>query len=661
MKAFKLISLNIKNFKGIKHFSLDAKGNDLVVRGKNGTGKSTLFDAFTWLLFGRDSMNRTQFEIKTLDENGNVKQSGIDHEVEGVFSINDRSITFKRVYREVWTKKRGTAQSEYKGNTTDYFVDEISVKKKDYDEEVNSIISDETFKVLTNPLYFNEYMDRNKRRKILINMIDNVSNMEVAEKSGSKELPSLIARINGRDIEKYQATIKGKQLEINKELDRIPIRLDEIELSLPDTTGLNKDELNHNMDSINKKIEEKDLEINNIRSGGQLSEYQKQLSNIDMELTKIRNNHDHEENERFYKLRASLQEKESNVKLLESKNKSVKESIDYNNKWHEELKAEINGLRNEWIEVDQEKFEHDGECTCPTCGQGLPEEEIEKAREEAERQFNDKKATKLELIVNGANHKKKQQEEIEEDNEKHKRSIDKREKEIDSYKLDIEKINRDIKKIEENKSDITENKEYNSKLEEKRALDQKIKDMTASTDGAIKDIEEEKNDLYTRKKSIQDDINKLNDSFRSDERIKELEDQEKKLSVEHEELEKELFLTEEFVRSKVEWLEERINSKFKYARFKLFEEQINGGLKEVCETIYDGVPYNGGLNSASRMNIGLDIINTLNSRYGIKVPIFIDNRESVTELIDVESQMISLIVDKNAQKLEIDNSEKVAV
>src|SRR5690606_24418066 len=123
---------------------------------------------------------------------------------------------------------------------------------------------------------------------------------------------------------------------------------------------------------------------------------------------------------------------------------------------------------------------------------------------------------------------------------------------------------------------------------------------------------------------------------------------------EYEKLEKELFLTEEFIRSKADLLEERINAQFKYATFKLFEEQLNGGLRETCETLYEGVPYNRGLNNAARINVGLDIINTLNKRYGIQVPIFIDNRESVTDLIEVESQIISLVVDKNAETLEIE-------
>lgn len=661
MKKFRLLSLNINNFKGIKQFTLNANGKDLVIRGRNATGKTTLFDAFTWLLFGRDSSNRTQFEIKTLDENGNVKQHGVNHEVEGTFDLDGQTITFKRVYKEEWTKHRGSPKKTFTGHTTNYFIDDVPVKKKEYDEKVSSIVSDDIFKLLTNPMYFNEHLDQKQRRKILLDMIEDVTDRDVAEHSKNDELFDLIERLKGKTIEQHQKSIKAKQREINQELDRIPIRIDEIELSLPDTTGLDEKILQKEIESIEKDIEEKHAIINNVRSGGQISEYQKQLSDIDMELTKIRNAHDHNTTDEIYRMKARLQERESNITLLDSKRKSLQEQIQYNEKNIKELNDRLNLLRKEWVKTDEQEFEYNEECVCPTCKQELPQEQIEEAREKAEKQFNEKKAKTLESIVEEGNSVKERIEKTEAENEKKKRDIEKYTKEIENNEHEVEKLKSVIEELENNKTDITENEEYIEKLKEKERIERQIFDLRASTEDTILSIREEIKQLESRKKEIQSDLNKFEIAKRSEARLKELEQQEKDLAEEYEKLEKELFLTEEFTRSKVDLLEERINAKFKYAKFKLFEEQVNGGLKEVCETVYEGVPYNRGLNNAARINIGLDIINTLNKRYGIQVPIFIDNRESVTDLIEVESQAISLVVDKNANTLEVEEPEEVAI
>ncbi|MHC8425130.1 hypothetical protein ACUZ22_02350 [Bacillus velezensis] len=140
-----------------------------------------------------------------------------------------------------------------------------------------------------------------------------------------------------------------------------------------------------------------------------------------------------------------------------------------------------------------------------------------------------------------------------------------------------------------------------------------------------------------------------------------LEEEQKGLAEEYEGLQHQLYLTEEFVRTKVDLLEEKINNKFKFARFKLFKSQINGGLEETCETLYEGIPYSSGLNNAARINVGLDIINTLNEHYGISAPIFVDNSEAVTKLIDTNSQILSLIVSEKDKQLRIELEDSTLI
>jgi chromosome segregation ATPase len=661
MKNFTLISLKIKNFKGIKNFTLEANGKDLTILGRNGSGKTTLYDAFTWLLFGRDSLNRTQFEIKPLDENGNVKQHGIEHEVEGEFLFENKPITLKRVFKEEWKKKRGSVKKTFSGHTTEYYIDDVPVKKKEYDEKINSIVSDDIFKLLTNPTYFNEYLDQKHRRKILFDMIGDLTDEEVAKHSGNRDLIQLVERLQGKDIENHKKSVRNKQKAINEELDRIPIRIDEIELNMPDVSELNEESLRNEIEKIEKEIEEKKDLISNIKSGGEVSELKRKLSDIKMELTNLKNEHESNVNDEMYRVLVGLQEKESNVQLFESKINGENQKLKFNNQIIKDLQERIEGLRKEWIEVDSRVFEHDDECTCPTCGQQLPTEKIEETRKKAEKEFNERKSNALESIANEGGKLKEQLTNLELENEKIKCNIEKYNKEIESTQKEIEKMKKSMELIENKKTDLTKNELYQNKLKEKEEIEQKLAELKLSSDVSIINIQKEIEQLESRKKDIQDDIYKFGVVQKSIERIKELEEQEKELAKEFEKLEKELYLTEEFTRAKIDLLEEQINSKFKYARFKLFEEQVNGGLKEVCETLYKGIPYNRGLNNASRINVGLDIINTLTKVYGIQVPIFIDNRESVTDLIDIDAQTISLVVDKNAKALQIYQPEEVAI
>ena len=117
-------------------------------------------------------------------------------------------------------------------------------------------------------------------------------------------------------------------------------------------------------------------------------------------------------------------------------------------------------------------------------------------------------------------------------------------------------------------------------------------------------------------------------------------------------IEKTQYTIENFIKLKVDTIENRINEKFSLVKFKLFEDQINGGQVETCEALVNGVPFSS-LNTASKINAGIDIINTLCEFYNVSAPIFIDNRESVVKLLDSNSQIINLIVSESDKKLRI--------
>src|SRR5699024_10592144 len=314
MKTIKLLNLKLTNFKGIKSFELNANGEDMKVFGENATGKTTIFDAFVWLLFGKDSQNSTQFEIKTLRDGKPIHK--LNHEVEATLLVNGQELTLKKVYKEKWTKKRGSVTESFSGHTTDYYIDGVPSKKKEYDEMIGSIVNEDVFKLLTNPLYFNEQLKWQDRRKTLLEIAGDITDEEII--SSNESLAKLTEILGNRSIDDHKKVIVAKRKEINQELERIPIRIDEINRNLPDVSGLNDEEIETKLNDLSSKIDAKNEQINNLRNGSKVNEIKKQISDIDLQIANVRNEHTQNEQQELFKLKTRLQEEQSNVSILDS-------------------------------------------------------------------------------------------------------------------------------------------------------------------------------------------------------------------------------------------------------------------------------------------------------------------------------------------------------
>ncbi|MGX9931988.1 hypothetical protein ACW0KB_12185 [Virgibacillus salarius] len=658
MKKIKLHEIHLRNFKGIKSFSLVADGNTAEIYGDNETGKTSLFDAFVWLLFDKDSQNKKAFDIKTLDRDGNVLH-GLEHEVEAAFFINNQKVQLKKIFKEKWTKKRGSATSEFTGHTTDYYINEVPSKKKEFETKVQEIVDENVFKLLTNPAYFNEQLSKKERRDLLLEIAGDVTDDEVINQN--KDLCELESILNGRSIEEHKKVIAAKRKEINKELDKIPVRIDEIQRSVPDLTDRDKNVLESKVDDLNARIDLKQNEVSSIKSGKSILEKQTEIKKVEMELMEIKRNHESDSKDEIYKYRARLQEEESNMSLLQRDQKNHKQQLEYNEKNIQTLEKQLVKLRNEWKEINDQELDHNDQCECPTCGQSLPEEQVEEAREKALSDFNMKKSTKLEEINVEGKRGAELKQDYEMENKQLLKNIEKLEIQIDEKASIVKKIKNNLEILESNVVDVTDNVAYITKLEEKQKLNNELNQLRSKSEDSIQKIQLVIVELKKERDQVQSDLSDFALIDKSKARIKELEEKERDLASQYEQLEKELYLTEEFTRTKVNLLEEKINSKFKYARFNLFKQNINGGLEEICDTTYKGVPYATGLNNAAKINVGLDIINTLSKHYEVEAPIFIDNAESVTKLIETNAQIISLIVSEKDKKLRVEKLEKASV
>ena len=649
MKEIKLTYLSLKNFKGCKEFEIDLNGQDAKIYGDNGTYKTTIFDGFLWLLFNKDSNNKTDFAIKTLEDGREV--NNLEHEVAATFTIDNVPLALRKVYKEKWTKKRGAPMAEFTGHETLYYIDAVPVKKKEYEEKVGSIVKEEVFKLLTNPLYFNEQVKWQDRRTTLLEVCGDVELEDVlAFNSELKDLPAIL---KGRTIEDHRKVIAAKRAEINKELDRIPVRIDELNNSIPDTK-IDVTSIEVEIAKVEKEIDAASTQINNIKNGSAVTNKKNDLRQIEMDLESIKRELESEATEKGYQVQAKIQEEKSNQAIMQRKLDDAKHLIQVGQADVVEFDKKLVTLREGFANEDAKQFEHKEACECPTCGQSLPEEQLTAARDKAVAEFNTSKSSKLEHIQTTGKA-------IAADKEQTVQRIAESEKVVAQLTEDIAKKEEAINKLTIQLNELRDevknartNPRYTDKVAEMATVQEEIKSLEVNASEAVAEIEKEVSAFKASRSELNGQLAKHEQAETSKKRIAELEEQQKELATEFENLERELYLTEQFIRSKVELLESKINSKFKYARFKLFAQQVNGGLQEICETTYQGIPFSSGLNNAARINVGIDIINTLSEHYGIQAPIWIDNSEAVTKIADTDSQLISLVVSEPDKELRIE-------
>lgn len=666
MKQVQLISLELTNFKGIKSFKLETNGGNVKVFGDNAKGKTTLFDGFVWLLFDKDSQNKKDFAIKTLTAAGE-EMHNLEHTVEGVFLVDGVTTTFKKIYKEKWTKKRGGAIKEFTGHTTDYEVDGVPINKTEYTKKVTEIVDEEVFKLLTSPTYFNEQLDWKKRRALLLEIAGDVSDEEVI--NSKKELAKLNEFLSGKSIEDMKKIIASGKKKINEELEKIPVRIDEINKMTPELT-IDVEALQAQVAQLETEIDELKTQKLNVQNGAAVLEKRKQLQELEMQLADLKRNYEADAKQEVYKLQARVQECQGNLQIVQSKLAQNQNLIQIKEREMNSLTGQINNLerqmanlRVKWNEINERQFEFEDKCECPTCKQSLPVEQVQQARDEALAQFNERNATELKRInEQGVSMKEEKEKMLAIHNDLNnevfhynttsdsiKREIEQKQKELDKAKQQLEKAQNSV-------PDVTQSEQYQTLAAQINTVRDEIYKLEEYASESISDINSSINELEQRKREFNAQIAQFANIEANQRRINELEAQQQQLAEEYEKLEQQTFLIEEFVRTKVDMLNERINSKFKYARFKLFDVQVNGGLAETCETLFNGVPYGTGLNNAAKINVGLDIINTLSEHHGITAPIFIDNAEAVTKFIDVNAQLISLIVSEKDKQLRVETN-----
>ena len=641
MKKVTLTRLELRNFKKITNLSIDFTHETDIV-GTNGVGKSTIFDAYTWLLYGKNSHDQNDFAIKTLDENNRAIPK-LEHEVVGTFDVDSKIITFKRVYSEKWVTKRGNDLEELTGHETTFFVNDVPKSKGEYQTSVSEMIDENISKIISNPLYFNEKMKWDERRKILSSMAGEIKQDEIVSQMNGNidELREMLSK--GDELNEQKKVVQAKKKKLKEELATIKPRIDEARYNMPepvDACAVQNEiiSLDGELNSIDEQMQNRLKSVE--KSQEQAKKVQEQKYELNSKLIELQNEFNQSEKQYAWSIQSKRAELENEIKtLVQSINTST--SFDLNE--IEFLTKQNNDLRDQFGKVTNMIFDENcQDKNCPTCKQSL--QDYESKVEELRAAFNTEKLQRLEKI----------REQGKSNNER-----------IERYKESIENANianQEIQKqIEQKKTYLQEFEksiisERPSTTPEIEALKVQIESIVIPSIELpdISDLREAKATISLEIDAKKQTLNVANQIAKTNERIAELESQQRTLAQEVASCEKIEMQIDQYNKIQIETIEQRVNSKFSIVKWKMFDEQINGGLADTCEAIVNGTPFND-LNTAMKYNAGLDVINALNYHFGIFAPVFIDQRESIVSLIKTECQVINLKVDEGKNVLTVIN------
>ena len=673
-KKINLKKLSFVNFKGMRNVTVDFDGEVVTISGKNGTGKTTVADGFTWVLWGKDSEGNSdsKFGIKTTDAEGKVIND-LNHEVGCTLEVTDTDtgetqlINLRRVYVEEWHTPKGETQRILKGHRTDFFYNDVPLKtKNEYDQRVADILPEAVFKLLTSPKYFLN-LHWEAQREILMQIAGGVSDAEIASRNA--DFAKLLADLTGKSLEDFKKEVAASINRVNKELDVIPTRIDEVTRSTPaapDFAALEEEKA-----SLEKELEDIDAAATSIAEANRqayekANELQKQINAkaqqqqtiIFQERTK-RNTEAAEANAAYYEAERLLQVVKQQQSRELSQFKADQKRLECDVKRAQDNAAlyeqKTDEARNRWFEVNAEEFKEEGALTCPLfkhCCTDSDAKTLYYNNTTAAREtfYKDKEvrlgkinAEGQQLAAQVEEYKRQEKEaaaallELE---KRHVAEAAKLTQEADKHALIIGKG-----KVAEAVVIPSELPAYNELQRDIDSLKQQLTQAQAGTDNADTacSTRARKAELTGQLDEVKAKLNLRQQIENSQKRVAELNQKAGKLAQEKAELQGKQIVIEAFVKARMEEVERRVNGLFQLCRFKMFKTQVNGEEAADCICYVEGTRYQDK-NRAGKINAGLDVINTLCAFHNVNAPIFVDNAEAVNAFLPTASQLVKLVV-----------------
>ena len=653
----KILSLTLENFRCIKNMTVDFNGQDADVLGANGTGKTTIANAICWLLIDRPATEEADFTPKTEGAHG------LNHKASMTVELpNGQKLTLAKDFYEKWTRKRGSAAEEFTGNVTDYYIDGVKSKKKEYTEVLATACGTdlERVKMLMVLGYFADTMKTDEKRRILFEMAGDFTDADVlASNEELRDLEQFLVMPGTSEknytIEQWKKIAAEQRKKLNKDLETIPARIDEAERGVAESVE-DVDALNTELNRLEEKkaaLEEQKRSL--AAEDGKQEAARAALAGLEVDLAKKR---------AAYIEQSAAANRELNAEIdhMSKDKRAVSDKLDTLRRKHKdslrtltEMQKQRKALMEAYAAVSARQWDAGAEI-CPTCHQPLPPERVE----ELCAAFNAEKSAEKEDINRRGQ-------------ECSKDKIDACAAEIDTQVADITAMEYTVREMEreiaERKASLitpppfeetAEYKDITARMEELRD-GQRIR--ASAADGVVNGYDRDIASVRDEIAAVNLRVAKAKASEDSRRRVGELRQELKSAAEQMEYLEQGLHLCEEFIRTKARMVTDSINSCFKSIRFRLFRDQINGGLKEVCEPLIEDylhgrwVEYRSA-NYAAQVNASLDIVSTLMKHYGVHLPILMDQGESVTRPLAVNEQFIRFIVSPKHNEVKVELREK---
>ena len=640
----RLKSIHLENFKCHKSLTITLDGRNASIYGDNATGKTSVYDALTWLLFGKDSAGNGEknIEIKPLALDGSVKDHQAVTEVEAVLLADGEEISLKRTYQEVWSTKRGSSEATYDGNTSEYFVDGVPCKANAYKARVSELVDEEQFRLLTTVSYFPDKLPLQKRREALFSLFGAMDDRQIMETD--QRFAPLMEAMGKLPLADFKKVVTQKRKGFMATRDEVPARISECEKTISDLSGMDFDAAEAQLSILNGRLNSLNAELLAIEQNTAVQRKEIELKKAKLELESIERDND--------RYRATQKSAVPSISCLEAELRraranvdTAKRSLDMHLREIQRCDERISEARHRWKQIKAEEYAESDHC--PTCGQRLPQEQII----DSVKRFAENKKHRLDELV-------KLSEGYKSDMEQAKMEEQDSIKYIQEFELNAQQIEEQIRKAKEAETVISDMPDY---AEKKSAAQAAVTAIGAELTKLQEDATSAASGLRSRMSEVKAEIDRVSGiaGLRSSydyaqRRIQELREDAQAAADNLSQLDKLLYLMEEFSRYKASFVEGSINERFRIARFRLFREQANGGVEDRCDVVYDGVPYIG-LNNGMKINVGIDIINTLSRAYGVTVPLFVDNAESVTNLEKCDCQVVRLVVSENDKELRVQN------
>lgn len=628
----------LENFKGIRHLDINFSADTTSISGANGTGKTSIVDAFCWVLFNKnangDAPGSDNFREKPLDENGQTIHN-LDTTVELYCTLDGQRFDLKRTQVENWVKKRGNAEATFQGNVSTYWINGVETKQADFKARIKAIADDDVMLLIGSLSAFN-MLEWRKRRQQLLNLVDTDVDGELLARDEYRRIADEIAQrnISPDDLRKVLA---DQRKAIGNELKMLPVRIDEAKKSAPQFKPHEIEDAEYIIADTKKDIEKIEQQIIDARAQSGEGVGRSAVLAIEQECISIKRRilDEHEAGRR--KVMAEADAASETFRRLSAQLADAKKNAESGDSRLDAARKQLEALRADYMETKRKPVAVSD--VCPTCGQPLPAERVDEIRKAAEANRRSELLTMAERGKSAA------------------AEVERLEKQREGYAKEVADLERRSKAAQEAREaaqaavrDYPEypDEEASKALSEAEArLDAARESLNASPDEKVRELTERKRELLAiidRNNQVltRRDVAKDNEA-----RIKAYEARQAELGAQLSETENMIVTMEKFVQDRCAALEDSINDHFPTVRWKLFDMQINGGIVDACMCMIDCdgtlVPYESA-NTAAKINADIEIVNVLSDHYDIRMPLFVDNSERINVLADTESQLIALAV-----------------